>query len=329
MKFKPLLANAHAQTIAAALSWASAPPSRHEVVTLPDGDRLVLEVSTPEAWSPTDPTALLVHGLCGSSRSTYMVRLARRLLAERIRTVRMNLRGCGPGAGLAREIYHSGRSEDILEVLRVLARSQGSSPSSLVGFSLGGNLVLKLAGELGNSAGDWISRVVAVSPPVDLRRSAERLAQRSNRLYENMFVRLLRRNVEERHRLFPELGPPRLPHRLSLLEFDELYTAPRCGFRSALDYYDRASAWSVLGRISIPTHILMAEDDPMVDSSRLRGWTPPAHVDIAWTREGGHLGFLARGRRRWMDHWLLERIVGPGRASPGSPGEVCQGEVHA
>ncbi len=314
----PFLSHPHLQTIAAAeLSFSLAPPSKLETVALPDGDRLAIEVSTPQAWSAgsgagraADPTVVLIHGLCGSSRSPYILRIARKLYLRGIRAVRVNLRGCGPGRDLAREPYHSGRSDDARAVLEHLRRAGPRSLTTLAGFSLGGNIALKLAGEMGEAARGLMDQVIAVCPPADLLASCLRLTQRTNRLYDRFFVWLLQRDLARRQRAFPDERRFRLPPRLTLMEFDDLYTAPRCGFRSGLDYYRRSSALPLLGGIAVPCRILYSADDPIVDNRALERAALAPTVKCFRTSAGGHLGFLARpgaaGGVRWMDELVLE-----------------------
>src|SRR5215467_14477290 len=159
----PLLTNPHVQTLVAAkLAWSWEPPSVTRLVKLPDDDTIALEVSTPQGWQPDDQTVLLLHGLCGCHRSPYMQRMARKLLRCGIRAVRMNLRGCGSGRGLARSPYHSGQSADVLAVLESLQQACPRSPVTLVGFSLGGNISLKLAGELAALVPANVRRVIAI-----------------------------------------------------------------------------------------------------------------------------------------------------------------------
>ncbi len=309
----PLLTNPHAQTIIAAkLTFAREPPSSTRVVKLPDGDMLALEVSTPQGWQPDDPTVVMVHGLCGCHRSPYMQRLARKLLRHGLRAVRMNLRGCGSGRGLARYPYHSGRSADVLAMLDSLYQEAPASPVSLVGFSLGGNIVLKLAGELSATVPENLQRVIAICPPADLTACARLLAQETNRLYNRYFTQLLCADVAYRHAHFPDLPPITLPDGLSLYDFDEHYTAPQCGFRDALDYYRQCSAAPLVPRITVPCHILFAADDPLIDVRVFDGAALPANVQVLCTRHGGHLGFLGLpgrpGGYRAMDAQLLAWI---------------------
>jgi len=309
----PLLTNPHAQTIVAAKwTFAREPSATTRLVQLPDGDMIALEVSTPQGWQPHDPTVVMLHGLCGCHRSPYMQRLARKLLRRGLRAVRMNLRGCGSGKGLARYPYHSGRSADVLAVLDSLEQDAPASPVTLVGFSLGGNLVLKLAGELSATVPDSLQRVIAICPPADLVACARLLSQPTNRLYNRYFTRLLYADVAYRHARFPDLPPVTLPDGLSLYEFDDYYTAPQGGFRDALDYYRQCSAAPLVPRITVPCHVLFAADDPLIDARVFDGVTLPANVQVLCTRHGGHLGFLGllgrAGGYRAMDAQLLAWI---------------------
>ena len=312
----PWLTDRHAQTLVASqINFASEPPAVTRLVRLPDGDQIALEVSTPEAWQPEDPTVVLLHGLCGCHLSPYMVRLARKLWRRGLRAVRMNMRGCGSGQGLARQPYHSGRSDDVLAVLADLRQGAPRSSITAIGFSLGGHLVLKLAGELQAAAATYLAQVIAVSPPADLYACVQLLAQPSNRLYERRFVRLLKAAVAARQASFPDLPPVSLPRRLSLYDFDDLYTAPQSGFRDADDYYRQCSSAPLVPHITIPCRILFAADDPVVDTTIFDHVDLSPQVQVLHTTHGGHLGFLGLpghpGGYRWMDAQLLQWISTP------------------
>lgn len=311
----PLLKNAHVQTIAATqFRLTRPPPSTTLFVRLDDGDQLALEVSTPKTWRPDGRTVLLIHGLCGCQDSSYLVRIAKKLFRRGLRAVRMNQRGCGTGHGLARHLYHSGRSEDVLAAVRALRTTSAAGRLSVVGFSLGGNMALKLAGELGDAAREHFDRLVAICPPANLLGCAYLISRPSSRIYDQFFVRLLRRMVAERHLLFPDLGPVELPAELTLYQFDDVYTAPQSGFKNALDYYARASSAPLVPNVHVRCHILFAEDDPFIDPAALDGVRVPANVEITRTRYGGHLGFLGipgmDGGFRWMDSKILEWVGG-------------------
>ena len=333
----PLLANAHLQTIVAArLYLPIEPPSVIRIIPLPDGDHIALEVATPAAWQPAQPTVVMVHGLCGCHRSPYMMRIAYKLWRRGLRAVRLNLRGCGSGAGLARLPYHSGRSADVWCVLQALHRDTPQSPTTVLGFSLGGNIVLKMAAELGAMATPYAEQVIAVCPPADLAACSRLLSQPANHLYEQRFMRQLRTAVHELQRHFPDLPQVTLPPQLSLHEFDNIFTAPRCGFQDAADYYARCSAAPLAPRITLPCRILFANDDPFIDATAFATVDLPSNVQVMHTRHGGHLGFLgwpgSAGGYRWLDTTLLGWIAAIDRrprqrqavAHRGvDPGEPC------
>lgn len=288
------------------------PPSEEKIVKLPDGDKISLQITTPKNWKPTQLTVFMVHGLCGSHKSPYLIRLAKRLEPLGIRSVRYNMRGCGSGKGLAKSIYHSGRSEDVFECLKVIKKEAPESPIILIGFSLGGNVVLKLAGELESFASVFLERVIAVSPPVELYSSILLLGSEENAIYENYFYKILRADVHYLQRTFKDLPRIRLPRKLKIYEFDQLYTAPTCGFSSAIDYYNKCSSAHVIEDIDIPCNILLAEDDPIVSPRSLDLFPLSKKVCVYKTKKGGHMGYLGKYEGKegmyWLDNLLVDWI---------------------
>lgn len=310
----PFFEDPHRQTIISSFfNFLIEPQSTQKIVRLPDGDKISLEVTTPRNWKETDLTVLFVHGLCGSHKSPNLVRMAKRLEPLGIRTIRYNMRGCGSGRGLSKRIYHSGRTEDILECLKSLKREHPDSPIVLIGFSLGGNIVLKLAGELSTLAGPFLERVIAISPPVELYSSIQMLGDPQNSIYERYFYRTLRNDVHFLHKTFRDLPRVRLPRNLKLYEFDQLYTAPACGFSSALDYYNKCSASHVVSDIDIPCKILLAEDDPIISPDSLERFQLPSNINVFKTKKGGHMGYLGRTKGKkgfyWLDSLLIDWIL--------------------
>jgi predicted alpha/beta-fold hydrolase len=313
----PWIRGGHAQTIAGRYFWNGDMRlgcERHEVA-LPDGDRLCVLESTPRQWSSSAPVAVLVHGLAGCARSPYVVRLARRLLALGVRVVRINLRGAGDGFGLARGIYHAGRSDDLRHVVAWAARRAPGSPVGLVGFSLGANLVLKLAGEAADHPVPGLDCILAANPPIDLAACARAMSRPENWVYDRNFVRWLCREVARLHQAFPDLGEHALGRVSSVYEFDERYTAPRNGFASADDYYRRSSALALVPRIAHPGLVVHAEDDPFIPAEPFLRARFPLQLRFELVRHGGHLGYVSRqrwlGDRRWLDarlaFWLSVR----------------------
>ena len=306
----PFLHGPHHQTIIGSFcGFLFDPASDQKLILLPDGDRLSLEVTTPRGWKPTDPTVFLVHGLCGSHKSPNLVRMARRLEPLGIRAVRFNMRGCGSGKGLAKQIYHSGRSEDVFESIKVLKKEHPDSPIVLIGFSLGANIVLKMAGELGAVAKPFIQKMIAVSAPVDLYSSILMIGHPDNAMYERYFYKLLRADVHYRHKKFKDLPPVNLPRNLKIYEFDQIYTAPTCGFRSVHDYYSRCSSAQFVPDIALPCKILFAEDDPIVSSHSLDDVSLPSNVEVYRTKKGGHMGYLGNPQGEKGFHWLDSLLI--------------------
>ncbi len=310
----PLLRNGHMQTIAAA--WLPGATNdgmsaTQHIVELPDGDQLVIHDDEPEAWSPDDPVTVLLHGLCGSSVSSYMSRIARKLNARGQRTFRVNLRGCGDGLGLARMPYHAGRSEDLAAVVEYVCSLCPQASLSTVGFSLGGNIVLKWLGEAATTMPANVDRAVAVNPPADLQRCTESLATPWGSFYDRHFAKLLHQQALETlrwHDYIPEEWSSRRPKRV--LEFDELVTAPVAGYASAADYYQRCSAARVIGDIRVPTLILTSRNDPLVPIDTIEGLTLPDSVHLHVAPSGGHLGYISRGGGNDPDrHWMDWRVI--------------------
>lgn len=311
----PFLRNPHFQTVLGFLmpgTGCPLPDQRH-IVRLPDGDQLVLHNNTPLGWQPGDPLALLIHGLSGSHASPYICRLAALLLARRVRVVRMDQRGAGAGLPLARGVYHAGRSDDVRAALAEIHRWSPSSPLLLIGLSLGGALALRLAGEAADRPVPGLTRLAAISPPIDLPRCSALLSLPQNRLYESNFLRDLLIAARQRQRFFPDLPPLNLPRRLTMQLFDDLYTAPRSGFADALDYYHTASCASLVPNIQIPTLILTARDDPFIAVEPFERLKVPGNISVRIVKHGGHLGFLGwdgSGGFRWAERriveWMLE-----------------------
>jgi predicted alpha/beta-fold hydrolase len=315
LPFEPfyLLSGPHGQTVLGSIiSFFTDPPSVQRIINLPDGDRLSLEITTPSLWKQTDLTVIMVHGLCGSHRSPYLVRMARRLEPMGVRVVRINLRGCGSGRGIARHMYHSGRSEDVFEAVKQLKAETPDSSFLLIGFSLGGNIALKMGGELAEMGKRFLNGIIAVSPPVDLYSSVVMLGKTDNAFYERYFIRFMRADVRYRHQKFKDLPRIKLPRNLTIVQFDEVYTCPLYGFRNPLDYYHKCSAAELITDIAVPCKILLAEDDPIVSSTTLDSYALPSHIDICKTKQGGHMGYLGNPTSSkglyWLDSVLLDWI---------------------
>lgn len=309
----PLVPGGHLQTIASVLL-----PTRRlrytatqRIVSLPDGDQVVLHDDCPAGWQPGGRVTLLIHGLAGSHQSGYMQRTAARMNARGVRALRLDLRGCGAGLALARWPYHSGRSEDAAAAIEYIARLCPGSPVTLIGYSLGGNVALKLLGELGDRPCGGLDSCIAVCPPIDLACCAANINRPSNYAYNRYFVRALTRAIAVRCRLrddVPPLPSDRRPR--TLREFDDAYTAPVAGFGTAENYYRQCSSLPLLAGVRRPTWILAADDDPMIPRRMFRDLPAADYLQLDVTRGGGHLGYIGLGGcdadRRWLEWRLVD-----------------------
>ena len=257
-------------------------------------------------------TVIIVHGLEGSSDSTYMQGIAAKGLARGMNVVRMNQRNCGGTEALAPTLYHSGRSQDIAAVAQNLIDQDRISRFALAGYSMGGNLVLKLAGEWGSAGPRQFQAVAAVCPAVNLAASADALHLPGNRLYELYFLWNLGRRLRTKARLFPgTFDTSRLRGVRTLRQFDDRITAFYCGFSGADDYYDRAAAAHVIDRIAVPTFILNAANDPFIrilPETRRKILDNP-NVTFVETADGGHCSYLEDPKRSGDGRWAESQVV--------------------
>jgi predicted alpha/beta-fold hydrolase len=301
---RPWLSNGHIQTIAGnflpRVNHLPAPTAEFVEVEPATPTQISSQVLCHCHWQPEAVradrlTVIVLHGLEGSSDSQYVVGNANKMFRAGFNVIRMNMRNCGGTEALSPTLYHSGLSGDIHAVLSTLAARIGLNRFALCGYSMGGNLVLKLAGELGASEPRLLA-ATTVSPALDLGPSAQALHAPINRLYELRFLRGLSRRYRHKAELFPTLYDPTRADRLrSLIEFDDRITAPYSGFQDAADYYYRAAAARVLSRIAVPTLILHAMDDPFVrltQESRASIMRNP-NITLVDTEHGGHCAFLA------------------------------------
>lgn len=257
-------------------------------------------------------TAIVVHGLEGSGDSPYAVGIAAGGLAAGMNVVRMNQRNCGGTDHLAPTLYHSGRSRDVAEVVRALIAQENLLRVALIGFSMGGNLVVKCAGEWGTQGPPQFRAVVAVCPALDLAASADALHRPGNRLYELYFLWKLRLRLRAKAQLFPQhFDRGRARGIRSLRDFDDKVTAPYCGFANADDYYERSSASRVVDKIAVPALLLHAANDPFIritQATRAKIAANP-HIRFQECDDGGHCSFLAEPDGydgRWAERQILE-----------------------
>ena len=307
----PLLHNAHWQTVGAFLAPGVMAEYRavKRTVELSDGDRLVVHDDQPGRWITGDRIAILFHGLCGCHFSPYMRRLTDKLRRQGVRVIRVDMRGFGDSELISRSHLHGGCFPDLHTVVEFVEQLSPLSKISLVGFSLGGNIVLKALGEWGELVPRQIDSAIAVSPPIDLIHASWNLRQAGNRAYEKYFMRRLRARLARRRRLVEGLvdnGLNPLPDRL--LDFDDQFVAPVFGFSGARDYYESCSSGPVLDRVAVPAIILTSKDDPVVPFSMYDRFPMSDYIDIVATNHGGHLGFIGKSARDPDRYWMDWRI---------------------
>lgn len=307
------LRNSHLMTIAAHL-W------RRRFPSLPAGEPRLFETEPGTRVRATchwrqnpqaHPTLVLLHGLEGSSDSGYVMGTAEKAWLAGFNVIRLNQRNCGGGDDLTHTLYHSGLSCDIRAALIELIQKDRLRNLFAAGFSMGGNLVLKMAGEFGKVAPSEIIGFIAVAPALNLAACADALAERRNFIYQRHFVRRLKARIRKKALLFP--GTYKLDglHKIrTVREYDDVLTAPHSGFRDASDYYARASAGQFLAKIARPTLILAAEDDPFVPFISIANAVQSAspYLELVSTRYGGHCAFISswREERFWSEARIVE-----------------------
>ena len=312
----PLVRGGRMQTLFPVLFRGSNPLSDtiSHTVTLCDGDRVALHEDCPRNWNAGDPAVLLMHGLGGCHQSSYMQRAANKMVVQGWRVFRMDHRGSGAGANLAVRPYHAGRVDDPLDVLAFVSELCPGSPLAAVGYSLSGNLILKMSATRREDLLPQLQTVIAICPAIDLQVTCENIRHPRNRGYDKHFAKLLW-SMASRYEAIGEQLPELLERKkqpLSVFTFDDEVTAPIGGFKSAQDYYTRSSSIHDLEQIELPALILAADDDPLIPAELFRDARLSDSTRLLVAKSGGHLGFIAKRGidpdRRWMDWRIIEWI---------------------
>jgi predicted alpha/beta-fold hydrolase len=314
----PKLRNAHAQTLAGTLI-----PRRFKAVAENSEPRYFdtapgVQVLAHCSWQKERgerPTLVILHGMEGSTESRYMLGTAGKALAAGFNAVRVNTRNCGGTEHLTSTLYHAGLTDDLRQIIAELAERDGLGELYIAGFSLGGNVVLKLAGEYGSAGPHQLKGVIGVSPTIDLNASADAIELRSNIIYNMRFVWSLRTRMRRKARLFPErYDASRLRGVWSIRKFDDVYTAPHSGFGNVANYYARASSLQFIGRINVPTLIVHAQDDPFIPFESFQHADIEANPNVVLLapEQGGHVGFISDDRegedRFWAERMAVEYV---------------------
>src|ERR1700692_95722 len=310
----PLLRNPHAQTLGSSFlprRFPRLPRSLSRDFEPEPGTRIRGECHW-QAAPRERPTLVLVHGLEGSSESGYMRGLAELAIVAGWNAIRLNQRNCGGTESHTPTLYNSGLSGDYRAVLAELIERDSLPEIFFAGYSMGGNLVLKMAGEFAGEAPRQLRAVAGVCPSLGLGVCADAVGLPQNFIYQEHFVRNLKKRMRRKAKLFPgqfDLGPM-APVR-TLREFDDKITAKYCGFRDATDYYTRSSALRVTAEIQVPTLIVISQDDPFVPFASFSdpALASNAHIRVIAPERGGHCAFISRHKgdaRFWAEACLME-----------------------
>lgn len=311
---RPSLRNGHTMTI---YSWGNpryfpllpAPTVRYFDVA---DDARVLAHCHWQSRPWERPTLIALHGLNGSTDAHYVRGMAAKAFAHGMNAVRLNQRNCGDTEHLSAGLFHSGLTADVKYVLEELIAVDGVRSVAVAGYSLGGNLALKLAGEYGDHPPDELSAVAAVSPIMEISGCVRALERPANAIYQWNFVKDLKRRMRRKELFRPgRFDLSKLKRIRTVRDFDEVYTAPYFGFADAEDYYHRASAMRVVDRIRVPALVITAEDDPFVPAEPFRDPkvnTNP-HITLRLCQHGGHCGFVGPKSGIGDGYWAEEQIV--------------------
>ena len=305
------LKHAHLQTIFAKyLSPKQRVNTQAEMFNLPDGDELQLNWLTAVSMADTAPMVLLLHGLAGDINSHYIQAMLAQCQTMNWPAVVMHFRGCNGKPNKLPRAYHSGDTADLMQVIAEVKRRHPNRFLIAVGYSLGGNVLLKYCGEL--AAENPLAAAVAVCPPLSLAACAKRINSGASKLYQHYLLERLKRSTVAKLKQFSKFPLPLTPEQVkqfsNIEQFDEHYTAPIHGFLNAQDYYQKASGKAFLRHIRIPTLVIHAKDDPFLSDEVIptaEELSPYVHYEL--TPGGGHVGFVY-GSVLKPQFWLNQRI---------------------
>ena len=261
-------------------------------------------------WQHT--TLILLHGLNASSDAHYMKGIASKAFARGMNVIRLNQRNCGDTEHLSAGLFHSGLTADVRHVVEELTTVDSLPSIAVAGYSLGGNLALKLAGEYGAHPPPRLRAIAAVSPIIEIAECVLALELRENALYQWNFVRDLKARMRRKDHFWPgRFDLTKLKAIRTVREFDDVYTAPHFGFKNAADYYDRASSMRVIERIHLPALVITAEDDPFVPVRPCRDprLTANPYIHLAICEHGGHCAFVGPASGEDDGYWAEQQIV--------------------
>jgi predicted alpha/beta-fold hydrolase len=310
----PLLLGGHVMTMAPVF-WRrkfSLPTTEDRLFRVDAESQLLAHCHWQPGKRSDAPVIVIVHGLEGSSDSDYSLGIAERAFAQGFNAIRLNQRNCGGSEALTPTLYNSGMSSDYRAVCEELANRDGFNEIFFVGYSMGGNLVLKMGGEYGETFPPALRGICAVCPALDLAACADELERWDNYFYQRHFVEGLMERYRRKALSMPErypadgFGPIR-----TVREFDDAITAPNFGFRDAQEYYEASSAKKVLANLRVPTLLLEAQDDPFVPYASIQaaGAADNPAITLVAPKHGGHCAFVSNksgAARFWAEQTVVE-----------------------
>jgi uncharacterized protein len=313
----PKLSNRHFQTIFGVLApgkkVSKKIPVKRRLFTMRDKDRIATDCS----WQRNQrkhTTILIIHGLTGSSKAGYVRSIASKAFIQGFNVIRINLRNAGGTESLSKKLYHAGQSYDVNSIVRELIRKDKLKKIIITGFSLSGNICLKLAGEWSKKFPKQVKSIAVISPLIDLHASEPYLNSKENRFYRKRLFKTLRTMIANKSKYFPEYSAKPMNKMTSFREFDDYYHSKYSEFKSANDYYTSQSAKRLLSKIRLPTLIIHSKDDTIVPIKPLKtssAMTNPKIITLI-TKHGGHCGFLGKSccpgdiDARWAENRVLE-----------------------
>ncbi len=318
----PLLRSGHLQTLMVGIICGDRPDyhARPIKINLGDGESIIVHEELGAPISEAAPLVVLLHGLGGDHRSAYLERLAPRLRKAGFKVWRVDLRGCGAGVPHAWRPANAGCSEDLAAVVRAAIEAHPDSSIRIVGFSLSGNILLKMLGEAAAGASQTrfdlarVATAIAVAPPVNLHHCADNMDRLSRKVYTHYYLKMLAEQVALRRQHWPQWESVSLdPAVKTIRQFDSRFTAPLSGFATTDEYYTLASAAPWLKYISTPTTVLVDRHDPIVTAKSFdEAVINPESTHLEFTRHGGHMGYFGideQGRMiRWMEYFVAQML---------------------
>jgi len=309
----PLLKNGHAMTIVSALvpRRFDIPPAEARLFQVDPESRLLANCHWQPGQRKDAPVIVIVHGLEGSSDGNYVRGIAEKAFHRGFHVVRMNQRNCGGTEALTPTLYNSGMSADYRAVFEELSTSDGFEQVFFAGYSMGGNLVTKMAGEFGAAVPKALRGVCSVCPAIDLAACADALERIDNYIYQRRFVNGLMSRYARKRELFPERYPlDGLRPVRTVRQFDDVITAPQFGYRDAQDYYENVGAKRVAAQVRVPMLMITSQNDPFVPypSFLAAKISENPAIQFVAPQHGGHCGFISKypGSERF---WAEQRIV--------------------